>query len=587
MASQRTDRVGRLFGISAIAVAVLVAGEIAAKEKSPGEDRIEAELAAGEFSAVRQHAERTNDPAARDTILGQLAFAQASTGSPRGFAESVRAISDPSARQRVVGAISASSGGDLAGGAAADFDSLIQLIQSTVSPMSWDAVGGPGSIAPFPTGVYVDTQGTLRKVRSANRASAGLEDLLDRGRAAPDSVTAGGATARSARQESELRYISLPRLERELELLRLTGQPIDDSLRVLAGLRRVQYVFVYPDTGDLVLAGPAGNWREQDGRVVSVATGAPVVRLEDLVVLMRRARQSQGEVFGCAITPRQENLAQTQEYLKATTARPLRPGERDRWIDGIRNALGQQVISVFGLDPRTRVARVLVEADYHMKLIGMGLEEGVPGLESYLESVPLGPKHPSHPMSVLRWWFTLNYDAITATRDRLAFELRGPGVRVLSENELLTEQGERIHTGTSDELNARFARDFTRHFDLLAEKYPVYAELRNVFDLALVAALFEEQGLYERANWQAAAMLDPGRLPVASLPPPREVESVINHRVAGGKYIVVGVSGGVSVDPSELVAAASLETDDYGAVRQNHRPLPGGFGGASWWWDTP
>ena len=35
----------------------------------------------------------------------------------------------------------------------ADFDSLIDMITSTVKPTSWDCVGGPGSIAPFETGM--------------------------------------------------------------------------------------------------------------------------------------------------------------------------------------------------------------------------------------------------------------------------------------------------------------------------------------------------------------------------------------------------------------------------------------------------
>ena len=41
--------------------------------------------------------------------------------------------------------------GGLGGGAQADFDSLIDLITSTVRPTTWDDVGGPGSIAPFET----------------------------------------------------------------------------------------------------------------------------------------------------------------------------------------------------------------------------------------------------------------------------------------------------------------------------------------------------------------------------------------------------------------------------------------------------
>jgi hypothetical protein len=307
--------------------------------------------------------------------------------------------------------------------------------------------------------------------------------------------------------------------------------------------------------------------------------------LEDLILLMRRTRTAGGEVFGCSITPKQERLARTQAYLEQTTSRPLRPGELGQWIAGLREALGRQDISVFGLDPRTRVARVLVEADYHMKLIGMGLADGVPGVESYLATVPLGPDRAAQPMNVLRWWFALHYASITTTRERLAFELRGPGVRVLSENELLSEQGERIHTGASDELTARFAASFTDHFDELARKYPIYAELRNIFDLALVVSLCEEHGLYEQAQWRAAAFLDPSRIRIAPLAAPQEVESVVNHRVVGDKYIVVGVSGGVSVDTRGLVRADALEVDDYGHAKQSHRPLPRDFGGASWWWD--
>lgn len=41
--------------------------------------------------------------------------------------------------------------GGAGGGVEADFDALIDLITSTVRPTTWDAVGGPGSIAPFET----------------------------------------------------------------------------------------------------------------------------------------------------------------------------------------------------------------------------------------------------------------------------------------------------------------------------------------------------------------------------------------------------------------------------------------------------
>ena len=58
---------------------------------------------------------------------------------------------------------------------------------------------------------------------------------------------------------------------------------------------------------------------------------------------------------------------------------------------------------------RTRAAQVLVEADYRMKLVGMGLEEGTLGVTSYLASIVLAKGEAPPPMDVLRWWFTMNY----------------------------------------------------------------------------------------------------------------------------------------------------------------------------------
>src|SRR5207253_8710139 len=126
---------------------------------------------------------------------------------------------------------------------------------------------------------------------------------------------------------------------------------------------------------------------------------------------------------------------------------PLKPGHRAKWLAEFRDEMGRQDIEVNGIDRRTRAARVMVEADFRMKLVGIGLEEGTLGVQSYLASIEIGKDGKPPPMNVLRWWFTLNYDALSATESRDAFELRGPGVKVLSENELLTERGERVHTG--------------------------------------------------------------------------------------------------------------------------------------------
>jgi hypothetical protein len=125
----------------------------------------------------------------------------------------------------------------------------------------------------------------------------------------------------------------------------------------------VRYVFVYPASGDVVLAGPAGDWKvDADGRIVSTVTEEPVVRLDDLLVLLRRRRAASH--FGCSINPRQEALAKTQAYLASTG--------KNHWSRGggrsggdLRDSVDLQNIEIGGVDPASRVAGVLVEADYH------------------------------------------------------------------------------------------------------------------------------------------------------------------------------------------------------------------------------
>lgn len=463
-------------------------------------------------------------------------------------------------------------------GANADFESLIDLIESTVATETWGQAGGAAEIRPFPTGVLVDAAGMLRLTSRATDES-GL--AAKRSKAAPRKPK----TPQLASKASALRYISLPRLEREIARRQAAHQPLDMAMLALAGLERVRYLFVYPESGDLVLAGPAGDWLvDGNGRILTKDTQEPVVRLDDLLVLLRRGPEAADSHFGCSINPRQASLANTQAFLTSSSQKPLEPGQRKKWLSDLRDTVGRQDIEIFGIDPASRVAGVLVEADYHMKLIGMGLADGVDGVESYLNSIHLRPGESPPPMSVLRWWFTLKYDTIARSEANDAFELVGQGVRVLSENELLADQGQRVHTGQSDPLNRQFAEAFTAHFEELAKKYPVYGELRNIFDLAMATAVIQSEGLAEKAGWKPGLLASGIKLRLPQGTVPREVETVINHRVINQRTILAGVSGGVMVAPGDVLqstrAAESASTAIERAV-----PAPKDLSAEAWWWD--
>jgi hypothetical protein len=542
---------------------------------------VEARLAAGEFGPAIAAA-NVAEAAQRDKLLGRVAAAQAAVGARRASIETAAEIYSDLYRKEALSSVAGPSNaapatGARGGSAFADFDSLIDLILATVSPDSWDDVGGPGAIDEFAGGVYVDSAGLLKKLPPATDAT-----LIAVRRAALERAATG-----NPRRPSALRKVSLTRLEREVQLLHAQGREPTEAMRTLAGIKRVKYVLLYPETGDIVLAGPAGDWRlDGEGRYVDVESGAPVLNLDDLVVTLRNA-YLQKSAFGCSIDPRQDNLAAAKAANEKWSARPLRSaGQRHQWLGEVRDAIGRQDIRVYGIDPRTRVGRVLVEADYRMKLVGIGLEEGVPGLTSYLASIEVDKDGKVPPMNVLRWWFALNYDALSATEARDAFELKGPGVKVLSENELLTERGERVHTGESDHLTKAFAESFTKQFDKLATKYPIYAELRNVFDLSLVSTLIATHDLPGQVGWHMTHFGPQGDYAPALAAAPTEVESVMNHRIIGGKHVVAVVSGGVRVDARPLAIREAVTTDAYGLMAGERRTsAPQKLVRRAWWWD--
>jgi hypothetical protein len=558
--------------IAALAAVCLIPVGVSAQ----GDDaKLKAHLAAGEFGPARELAEAAPDRAIRDRRLAEIAVAQSAGGARRASIGSASYIQDDRIRGDVLGRVAVARGG----GTMACFDELIDLITTTVAPDTWEDVGGPGAIDSFAGGVFVDTDGVLRRV-----TIDGSRELTRVRRAA-----LGMSGNRNVRKPSPLRKVSLTRLEKEVQLLAALGHSPDDAMRNLAGMTRIQYVFVYPETGDIVIAGPAGPWSESlEGRSVAVDGGRPVLKLDDLVVLLRNAYQGEGR-FGCSINPRTESLAATKKYLAESTLKGA------AWVKGLRDAMGKQDITVDGVDPRTRVARVMVEADYRMKLVGMGLEDGVLGVPSYLSTVKVGADGSLPPMNVLRWWFTLNYDAVAASERHDAFQLRGQGVQVKSENELLTDRGERVHTGESDLLTSEFAHNFTGHFKELADKYPIYADLQNVFDLALVAAIVKAEDLPGQVNWHMTYFGSPAEendslsYPLEYAAAPREVDSIVNHRTiekGNKRHTVAGVSGGVTVSTQPLVQGDAIQVSrDERMSAEYKQSAPRNLSHNAWWWD--
>ncbi len=478
--------------------------------------------------------------------------------------------------------------GGRGGGPQADFDTLIDLIKGTVAPDTWDDVGGNGSVEGFPGGVYVDTDGLLTPLDQE------VQEQLRPVWKSARQLVASQQQDRQLRRSTRLRKVSLHRLHRALRQRERTGLPPTPVMRLLAGLQRIDYVVVDPDRCDLVLIGPAGPWQlDGSGRIVGHRSGRPLQRLDDWTVLLRNSREQNGQ-FLCAITPTDSGLAKTQAFLAASVD-PLPAGGRQAWLEQLRSAMGPQRIQVQGIPPQTRVARVMVEADYHMKQIGIGLAPGVDGVTSYLDRLELDAQGKPPAMDVLRWWFTLEPRSLRRSVDGRVYALARRTARVRSENERLTQQGRRVHTGEAEPLNRAFAQQFTEHLPELANRYPIYADLDNIFRLAIVAAIFRQETQRGQWDWSPDIWIDPARYRVPQARVAQAVTSLVNYRQLDRRTFVAVVSGGVEFRAASLFQQGTIppfgpfETADVHAATASDglsaREDSAVAGEIIWWWD--
>ena len=119
-------------------------------------------------------ARQVQDPQQRDAQLGAIAAAQAGAGARQAAVRTVAEVGDGLARAHVLAQIGAQGVGGNPGGqggaAQADFQALMDLITSTVSPKSWEANGGQGTI------VAVSHRGLGRRPGRAPPAAEGGEE---------------------------------------------------------------------------------------------------------------------------------------------------------------------------------------------------------------------------------------------------------------------------------------------------------------------------------------------------------------------------------------------------------------------------
>ena len=425
------------------------------------------------------------------------------------------------------------------------------------------------------SGVAVDANGVLQRL-TVNDATG----QLTRQRIQESKARLG----REITERSPLRKISLTRLAKLIQKSIDEGHGPDEAMLHLAGLTRIQYVFYYPETQDIVLAGPAEGWVETAaGRVVGFHTGQPTMELQDLVIALRAfpPGKKTNPLVHCSIDATPEGLQRMQQFL-SQVGRQITPRDEQFIVEGLRDSLGLQMITLGGISSKTHFAQVMVEADYKMKLIGIGLEPAPARIRSYLSLASFASIARN---AMCRWWFVPDYERIKMSADGNAAEFVGMGVKLVGEDEMVARDGSRRQSGNQNRASRKFTQSFTDKYAQIAKNAPVYGQLRNCVDMLVAAAFLQEHDLYGKAGWDLSVLGNEEVYPVETYNAPQQVASAVNS-MWKGRHLATPVGGGVQIEARQALSSENLLADDQGEVSAARdsvslKDLPAD----AWWWD--
>ncbi len=339
-----------------------------------------------------------------------------------------------------------------------------------------------------------------------------------------------------ARESTEYRAISLKALEQAL-LAAANGQTeLSDDIRFMGGIQRIKNVIVDEENNDVLLVGPGEGWTvDAAGNVVGETTGRPVIHFEDFIVALRTADAANRDYgISVSIDPTPEGQRQFANVSKQIR----RNGGFQPEMKGmIETALGPQNISFTGLPTDSRMAQVLAAADYRMKRMAMGFEPAaVAGIPSVLQLAKnRGKGFNQSP----RFWLQCKYDAITRSEDGMVWQIEGPGAKALTQAD-----------GKSKDhpISVKWAENMTEHFGELANADPVFGELQNVLDMAVVAAILRKHDLLVSAGLEIPTISgENGKVDLPKWSVPEKVSSQCSFVMIKNSWMVTA-SGGVQVD---------------------------------------
>lgn len=295
---------------------------------------------------------------------------------------------------------------------------------------------------------------------------------------------------------------------------------------------------------------------------------APRLSFDDFVIALRAAsgkyvETRNGQRYRVSPGISLDADGKTFDALDALDVRE--PGGRARYVQICGSPM---VVRVDGMPRHTRLAKLLVDADFRMKLVGFS-EVVLPIRDPFLGSSEMHArqdfffKKAGRPSPVrftaLRMWFepgAFSYEISTA-RDTVFLDRAQV---VLRDRARATDaQGQLQDHGIDDPFARAFTCAWTMRMEEVYEAEPIWRDMHNIYRHFAIADIIVREGLFDLAGFDPAALLDRHRVEEVRLPDTMPGYAKFFDLKEEGFESTYSVCGGVSVgfDSGNLGRAAA------------------------------
>jgi hypothetical protein len=157
-------------------------------------------------------------------------------------------------------------------------------------------------------------------------------------------------------------------------------------------------------------------------------------------------------------------------------------------------------------------------------------------------------------------------------------------VKLVGEDEVVSQHGGRQRAAAQGGASRKFTQSFTQKYNQLAERAPVYAQLRNCIDLLVAAAFLQHHDLYTQAGLTLGALGDESKFAVETYNAPKQVAAAVNSMWKRNR-LMTPIGSGVEIRASKAVESENVLADDGELTEARAAIDLSKLPAEQWWWD--